>query len=392
MYQKVGGERMNENYFEEKYDDMDEDIQQKEALVLEAEKIGEIEDDHEASQKVNQLRRSWRQIHYWESEYEEDLKNRFEAAIDAFYAKFKEAEKEHEAAKRALIEKAKELSKAKDLKQTTKAQQDLFEEWKKIPSAGRNLDDVLWEEFQKARQVFYDRKQEAWENMNQNFDKAKEAKEALIEKAKELEDSVEWKKTSEKFRDLMTQWREAGFAGKEDNDALWEAFNSARQKFYTRRNAFYEELHSTQAINLKEKQELIEKARAIKDSEDYSRENTETMKDLAVQWKKIGSCGKNKDDKIWNEFREINDIYFDGLGKSNAKRQADHQNRMKDARARKVDLLNNQKRQIERLQDSMYGLVSEQEMKDIEAQIQQKEDFIKELEAQIEDIDSKIGE
>ena len=65
---------------------------------------------------------------------------------------------------------------------------------------------------------------------------------------------------------------------------------------------------------------------------------------------------------------------------------------MKDARARKVDLLNNQKRQIERLQDSMYGLVSEQEMKDIEAQIQQKEDFIKELEAQIEDIDSKIGE
>lgn len=31
-------------------------------------------------------------------------------------------------------------------------------------------------------------------------------------------------------------------------------------------------------------------------------------------------------------------------------------------------------------------------MKDIEAQIQQKEDFIKELEAQIEDIDSKIGE
>lgn len=65
---------------------------------------------------------------------------------------------------------------------------------------------------------------------------------------------------------------------------------------------------------------------------------------------------------------------------------------MKDARARKVDLLNNQKRQIERLQDSLYGLVSEQEMKDIEAQIQQKEDFIKELEAQIEDIDSKIGE
>lgn len=383
---------MNENYFEEKYDDMDEDIKQKEALVEEAEAIQKMEDDREAGQKVNQLRRQWRQIHYWESEYEEDLKNRFEAAIDAFYDRFREAEKEHEAAKRTLIEQAKKLAKADNLKETTKAQQELFEEWKKIPSAGRNLDDALWEEFQKARQVFYDRKQEAWESMNENFDKAKELKNELIEKARELEDSIEWKKTSEKFRDLMTQWREAGFAGKEENDALWEAFNSARQKFYSRRNAFYDELHEAQAINLKQKQDLIEQARAIKDSEDYSRENTETMKQLAVQWKSIGSCGKNKDDKIWNEFREINDIYFDGLGKANAKRQADHQNRMKEARQRKMDLMSNQKRQIERLQEAMYGLVSEQEMKNIEAQIQQKENFIQELEAQIEDIDSKIGE
>lgn len=382
---------MNENYFEEKYDDMDEDIKKKEALVAEAESIQEFDNAQEANRHINQLRKKWRQVHYWESEYEEDLKNRFEAALDVFYAKYREAEKESEAAKRELIEKAKDLVKSENLKQATKEQQDLLEEWKKIASAGKDLDDALWNEFQTARQAFYDRKQEAWETMHENFEKAKEVKKDLIQKAKELEESSEWKKTSEKFRTLMTEWREAGFAGKEENDNLWEEFNTSRQKFYSRRNAFYDSLHEQQNANLKEKQALIEQARAIKDSEDYSRENTATMKALTITWKSIGSCGKNKDDKIWAEFREINDIYFDGLGKANAQRIQQHQDRMKEARQRKADLINNQKKQISRLQESMYGLVSEQEMKDIEKQIAQKEEFIQELEAQIEDIDEKIN-
>ena len=382
---------MNENYFEEKYDDMDEDIKKKEALVAEAESIQEFDNAQEANRHINQLRKKWRQVHYWESEYEEDLKNRFEAALDVFYAKYREAEKESEAAKRELIKKAKALVKSENLKQATKEQQDLLEEWKKIASAGKDLDDALWNEFQTARQAFYDRKQEAWETMHENFEKAKEVKKDLIQKAKELEESSEWKKTSEKFRTLMTEWREAGFAGKEENDNLWEEFNTSRQKFYSRRNAFYDSLHEQQNANLKEKQALIEQARAIKDSEDYSRENTATMKALTITWKSIGSCGKNKDDKIWAEFREINDIYFDGLGKANAQRIQQRQDRMKEARQRKADLINNQKKQISRLQESMYGLVSEQEMKDIEKQIAQKEEFIQELEAQIEDIDEKIN-
>ena len=382
---------MNENYFEEKYDDMDEDIKKKEALVAEAESIQEFDNAQEANRHINQLRKKWRQVHYWESEYEEDLKNRFEAALDVFYTKYREAEKESEAAKRELIKKAKALVKSENLKQATKEQQDLLEEWKKIASAGKDLDDALWNEFQTARQAFYDRKQEAWETMHENFEKAKEVKKDLIQKAKELEESSEWKKTSEKFRTLMTEWREAGFAGKEENDNLWEEFNTSRQKFYSRRNAFYDSLHEQQNANLKEKQSLIEQARAIKDSEDYSRENTATMKALTITWKSIGSCGKNKDDKIWAEFREINDIYFDGLGKANAQRIQQRQDRMKEARQRKADLINNQKKQISRLQESMYGLVSEQEMKDIEKQIAQKEEFIQELEAQIEDIDEKIN-
>ncbi len=63
---------------------------------------------------------------------------------------------------------------------------------------------------------------------------------------------------------------------------------------------------------------------------------------------------------------------------------------MMEARNKKVELVNNQKRQIERLQNDMFGLVSEATMADIQAEIEDKEDFIDELEQQIADIDARL--
>lgn len=38
----------------------------------------------------------------------------------------------------------------------------------------------------------------------------------------------------------MDAWKAAGNAGREFDDDLWNAFNEARQKFYAKRNEFYE--------------------------------------------------------------------------------------------------------------------------------------------------------
>ena len=79
--------------------------------------------------------------------------------------------------------------------------------------------------------------------MQTKFEHARQIKQELIEKAASLRDCEDWKKTSEQYRKLMDEWKEAGSAGKAYEDQLWNAFQEHRQAFYDRRNAYYEELH-----------------------------------------------------------------------------------------------------------------------------------------------------
>ena len=372
--------------------DMDADIQRKQELIEEIKSLDLETDGAAALRAVNDMKRRWNRIHYWESDYEDGLRDEFESYVDKVYAKRNELYKTTQAQKEDLIEKAKETANIENFNQGTQIMNDLMDAWKAAGSAGKVVDDQLWEQFQAARQVFYDRKHAHWEEQTQRRQEARTKKAELIEKAKELADSHEWQKTSSKMRDLMNEWKAAGSAGRKYDDNLWEEFNGARQQFYEARNAYYDELHKEQAIRAAKKRGLIDQAKAIAEKEDYSRQNTQTMKQITADWKAIGSTGKNRDDELWAALREQMDSYFDGLKKNSEARQMDWRNRMSDSRVRKQEIIANQKRQISRLQDDMFGLVSEAEMVDIQQQIEDKEDFIAQLEAEIADIDNRLND
>ena len=379
----------NDEMFEEQ--DLGADINEKEKLIEEAESLKDETNWNEANRKANQLKKRWRKIPFYESLQEEDLKERFEKALDVVYEMRNEVFKKSQEIKTNLIQQAKDLSLSEEWNKTTQKLNELMDEWKKAGNAGDN-DDELWKQFNEARQVFYDRKRKNWEEMNKKFEQARQIKETLINQAKELQNSEQWKKTSQKLNDLMDQWKAAGNAGKEYENALWNDFNAARQVFYDRRSVFYEELHKKQEISYEQKMALVNQAKQIVATNEFTKENTETMKELSAEWKKIGSCGKEKENTIWKEFRSINDEYFDGLTKFNEQKHQDWKKRMIDTRDYKKSQIENQKRQIARLQQDTLGLISEEQTRAIEQQIADKEEFIQKLEAEVADIDKKIGE
>lgn len=386
---------MSQDYnddFYEAVDDMDADIKQKEELIEEVKNIQDSEDWNETQRVINDLKRRWRRIRYSESAYEETLRDEFEKLIDALYAKRTAIFQKNEKLKSALIKEAEEVSQSEQWQVATKKMTELMNQWKKVGPAGRETDDSLWERFNGARQTFYDRKHEHWEKMNEKFAEVRGIKQELIEKAKELQDSEQWKETSEKYRGLMEEWKKAGNAGREYEDALWQDFCAARQVFFDRRNAYYDELHARQQENFEKKKELIEQAKLMVETNSFTRENTQTMKNLSNQWKEIGSCGREKENQIWPEFRQAMDTYFDGLRAFNDQKHVQWEGRMKDAKVRKQEQINNQKRQIERLTDDMNGLVSESNREEIAREIEEKQDFIAQLEAEIKDIDEKLAE
>ncbi len=372
--------------------DFDEDIRRREELIEEAKNIPADADWNEVMHQVNDLRRRWRRIQYWDSAYEETLAEEFDSYIDAFYAKRREFYQSAQKLKEELIEQARKVALSEEWNQATEEMNALMQQWKAAGSAGKETDDALWEQFNAARQQFFDRKHEHWEQLQGKFENARQVKENLIEQAAALEDSQEWQKTSEKFRKLMDEWKAVGSAGREHEDALWEKFNNSRQKFYERRNAHYDELHQVQGERYDAKKKLVAQAKEIADARSYTRENTKVMKDLGVEWKKVGSCGKEHEDQIWKEFRSIMDEYFDGLKQWNEQRHSQWRQRMQDARARKLELIQNQKRQIQRMKEEMVGLLGQRAIDDMQDRIDEKEDFIEQLEAEVADIDRSLNE
>lgn len=373
-------------------EDFDQDISQRKELIEEAKQI-EISDDwNEINQKVTQIKRKWKRISYRDSAYEDELTQELEEILDKLYSKRNEGYQSNKELKQKVIAQAKELADSKQFNQASKKMDELMEEWKSIGSCGRDSDEALWQEFRAQRQIFFDRKHEYWDTMRSQFANAKALKEDLIEKAKTYKDSEEWQKSSEALRELMKQWKEAGSAGREHEDRLWNEFNEARQAFYDRRNQYYDELHEVQKQKYDEKKKLVQQAEAILAQKLFNKEHTAQMKQLQIDWKQIGSCGKAKDDEIWNEFRSLMDQYFDGLKAMNEQKHAQWRDRLSEIRNRKQDLIQDQKRQIKRMQDDIIGLLGERAIQDMEDRIEEKKEFIAELEEEVLELEQRLND
>ena len=379
-----------DDMFEE--NDFDEDIKLREQLIEEAKQLSEDEDLANTLRAANDLRRRWKRIAFWDSAYEESLREKFDTILDVFYVKQNELYKANATLKEELVKEAKALSQTTEFKNSSTKANELMKRWKAIGSAGREVDDTLWKAFNEAHGIFFEKKDEHWENLKDKFANAKSVKEEIIEKAKSLKDSDEWQKTGNIFHDLLEQWKAVGSAGRELEDDLWNQFNEHRQVFFSKREEYYASQREKQNENFEQKSALVTQAKQISEAQYYSRENTQTMKELGVKWKSIGSCGKNKEDEVWAQFRGYMDAYFDGLKQYNAQKQEMWRQGIIDARTRKLDLIQKQKRQIKHMQDEIVGLLGERAINEMEEEIKEKEQFIIELEEQVQELDAKINE
>ena len=118
---------------------------------------------------------------------------------------------------------------------------------------------------------------------------------------------------------------------------------------------------------------------------------TEKMKQLNVLWKEAGSCGKEKEDALWKEFRSAADDYFSGLKQFNEQRHNDWIKRMQDVRNRKMELIQSQQRQLKWMKNELPTLLSQTAADEMAEDIKDKEEFIQELEADLAEINEKLG-
>ncbi|MCG6962330.1 MAG: DUF349 domain-containing protein [Acidobacteria bacterium] len=146
-----------------------------------------------------------------------------------------------EAAKLELVERAEALADSDKWKSAGEVMDELMQEWKCAPSAGREHDETLWERFNEARRTFFTRRSEHFAELKKSRAQVREVKEALIVRAEELAPSTDYDATFAAMQELLEEWKQAGSAGRDIDDQLWERFHAARDPFFERRKAHFAE-------------------------------------------------------------------------------------------------------------------------------------------------------
>jgi hypothetical protein len=275
--------------------------------------------------KLNDIREQWKAAGSIPRDKYNIVWNNFHFHIERFYDLIhldKEARdqdfKNNLEQKQAIIERAKLLLNESDILKAFRELQLLHRVWKEeIGPVDREYREAIWNEFSDITKQIHDKREayfgQAKEREVENLVKKKEIISQIVALGNENINSHNgWQSQIKKMETLRESFFKAGKVPVEVTEDTWAAFKSAVRNFNVNKNAFYKDIKHEQQENLNKKLALVEKAESLKDSEDF-RTTTPIMKQIQDDWKKIGHVPRKYSDKIWKDFKDACNHYFDKM-------------------------------------------------------------------------------
>ncbi|WP_051088043.1 DUF349 domain-containing protein [Mycobacterium sp. 155] len=208
------------------------------------------------------------------------------------------------ARKEALAAEAEELAAdATQWKAAGDRLREILDEWRSITGLDRKVDDALWKRYSAARETFNRRRGAHFAELDRGRAGARQAKEALCEKAEQLADSTDWGATGAAFRNLLNQWKAVGRAAKDVDDALWQRFKSAQDAFFSARNAAHAERDAEFEANASAKEALLAEAEKLETGDlDAARA---ALRAIGDKWDAIGKAPRERSAELERRLRVV---------------------------------------------------------------------------------------
>ena len=227
-----------------------------------------------------------------------------DSAAAADKAKREEFRAAQTARKEALAVEAEELAETStQWKAAGDRLREILEEWRTISGLDRKIDDALWKRYSAARETFNRRRGSHFAELDRDRAGARQAKEALCERAEELADSTDWGATGAAFRDLLAEWKTAGRAAKDVDDTLWQRFKAAQDTFFSARNAASAERDSEFRANAQAKEALLAEAEKL-DTSDLDAARA-AMRTIGDKWDAIGKVPRERSADLERRLRAV---------------------------------------------------------------------------------------
>ena len=212
-------------------------------------------------------------------------------AVEAAKAAREVAKGESVLKKTALAEEAEQLAGSSSWRDAGERLRTLGQDWKRITGVDKKTDDALWERVVAARARFNERRTTHFGALEQQREVSKTRKEQLVRDAEGLAGSTDWKATADRYKQLMADWKTAGRAPREVEDALWESFKGAQDRFFSARNASFAEQDEEFRGNQKQKEDILAEAEAL-DPSAVDRGKA-ALRKLGERWEAVGKVPRD---------------------------------------------------------------------------------------------------
>jgi hypothetical protein len=179
----------------------------------------------------------------------------------------------------------------------------IVDEWKTISGLDRKTDDALWKRYSAARETFNRRRGSHFAELDRDRAGAREAKERLCVQAEELVDSTDWGPTGAEFRKLLADWKAAGRAARDADDALWNRFKAAQDTFFKARNAVTAERDAEFQANATAKEALLAAAEKLDTSNNEAARSA--LRTIGDKWDAIGKVPREQSADLERRLRAV---------------------------------------------------------------------------------------
>ena len=344
--------------------DFKKNLEIKTKLCEAAEKLADESDVISAFHQLQKLHQEYRETGPVAKELREEIWARFKAASTVInkrhqqhFEELRSKEEDNLVKKTALCEKAEEIAKteisnASEWDKKTKEIIAIQAEWKTIGFAPQKMNVKIFERFRAACDEFFGKKAEYFKAMKQKFAENAEKKKALVEQAQALQDSTDWKSTSDKLIALQKEWKTIGMVPKKLGDKLWADFLGACNHFFDARNAATAGTRNEERANLEKKREIIAQLKALaEEAPDDAQEKAHELTDL---YNAIGHVPFKEKDKLYKEYHDILDRLYKELNISTARRRLDKfKSNLKNVAEKGGEALDNERSRLMRRYESL---------------------------------------
>ncbi len=276
---------------------------------------------------LQQYHQEWKESGPVEDDKKEELWNRFKTASDKinqnrkdYYEQLDNQQEENYKAKLELCDKLEglmntEFTSVKQVNEMSDEVTELFNAWKSLGPAPKEVHDEVWDRFRKALDSFFANKKQYLSKFKEEQVDNYNLKLNLCIQAEAVALRKDWKKATTDILALQQEWKEIGSVSRRQSEALWKRFRKACDDFFAAKSEYFSDVHKHEADNLQMKEDLIKRVNEYV-FVDSREDNFEALKAFQREWTSIGYTAVSEKERLWNAFRSAIDKRFDELKSS----------------------------------------------------------------------------